>query len=282
MIPLFSLISMYTLMEFVLYYTDSRIDYTFLGLLAFAIISINVFAYCIYLTLLKEEKSNHQKNLQIQAYEYQIKSHENLIEIYQETCKLRHDMKHQFTLIQSLIKSGHITDAEYYLSSLINLTVEHSPILLCDNEIINYVLNYKLAQCKKLNIPCSFQITTALINMSESDLILILSNLLDNAIEAEKDLPSPDIKVIIQKQGRYIQFMIQNRVTHSVLEKNPSLLTSKRDSKYHGYGIPNTRDLLFKHGGMVDFYELCGYFICTVLFPISDTQTQPVTKNDKV
>ena len=56
MIPLFSLISMYTLMEFVLRYTDAKTGYTFLGLLAVAIISINLFAYCIYLTLLKEQK----------------------------------------------------------------------------------------------------------------------------------------------------------------------------------------------------------------------------------
>ena len=72
MIPLFSLISMYTLMEFVLRYTDAKTGYTFLGLLAVAIISINLFAYCIYLTLLKEQKSDHKRNLQILAYEYQI------------------------------------------------------------------------------------------------------------------------------------------------------------------------------------------------------------------
>ncbi len=282
MIPLFSLISMYTLMEFVLRYTDAKTGYTFLGLLAVAIISINLFAYCIYLTLLKEQKSDHQRNLQIQAYEYQIKNHENIIQVYQETCRLRHDMKHQFTLIQSLLKNGHIADAENYLSSLIDLTIEHSPILLCDNEMINYVLNYKLAQCNKLKIPCSFQITTPLANLSESDLVLILSNLLDNAIEAEKGLPDPDIKVIIQKQGGYVQFMIQNRIMHSVLENNPSLLTSKRESKYHGYGIANARDLLSKHDGMMDFYESCGYFICRILFPAPVVQRQPMAKNDKV
>lgn len=282
MIPLFSLISMYTLMEFVLRYTDAKTGYTFLGLLAVAVISINLFAYCIYLTLLKEQKSDHQRNLQIQAYEYQIKNHENIIQVYQETCRLRHDMKHQFTLIQSLLKNGRIADAENYLSSLIDLTIEHSPILLCDNEIINYVLNYKLAQCNKLKIPYSFQITTPLANLSESDLVLILSNLLDNAIEAEKGLPDPDIKVIIQKQGGYVQFMIQNRIMHSVLENNPSLLTSKRESKYHGYGIVNARDLLSKHDGMMDFYESCGYFICRILFPAPVVQRQPMAKNDKV
>lgn len=76
--------------------------------------------------------------------------------------------------------------------------------------------------------------------------------------------------------------MIQNRIMHSVLENNPSLLTSKRDSKYHGYGITNARDLLSKHDGMMDFYESCGYFICRILFPASVVQRQPMAKNDKV
>lgn len=53
-----------------------------------------------------------------------------------------------------------------------------------NNEILNYILNTKVILAHQMDIPFEYKISDALLFINDFDLISILGNALDNAIEA--------------------------------------------------------------------------------------------------
>ena len=101
----------------------------------------------------------------------------------------------------------------------------------------------------------------------EHDISIILSNLLDNAIEASEKLTDekPEITLIISEVTGYYSIIVKNRISSSVITENKKLATTKSDKHNHGYGLKSVKVLAEAHNGMVDIYEKDGFFIVNAL-----------------
>lgn len=88
----------------------------------------------------------------------------------------------------------------------------------------------------------------------------MLSNLLDNAIEAAEKCEKPEIIVTIGENKAYLVFIVTNSVLQSVMTNNPDMLSTKNDPEHHGFGILNMQDIVGKYDGMLDFSEQNGKF----------------------
>lgn len=89
------------------------------------------------------------------------------------------------------------------------------------------------------------------------DLFVIISNLIDNAIEAETKLEhiQKEIIIYIYTENNQIGVIIRNRIDSSVLKKNPNYKTEKSDHKNHGIGLQSVRYYIEKNNGLIDFFE---------------------------
>ena len=65
----------------------------------------------------------------------------------------------------------------------------------------------------------------------------------------------------ITGDGAYYIFSLKNSISQSVIDNNPTLLSTKFD----GYGIKIIREIAEKYNGYSDFYEENGMFCCVVL-----------------
>ncbi len=106
------------------------------------------------------------------------------------------------------------------------------------NRNIDSIINYKVHEARvhniivktHINIPKEF-------NISSFDLIVILGNLIDNAIEAlDKTINKKlEIELIFKKGVFYIN--IKNDFNGEIIKKNDLFETTKRNKKIHGLGL---------------------------------------------
>ena len=100
-------------------------------------------------------------------------------------------------------------------------------------------------------------------DLDDIDYCILLGNLLDNAIEAERsrNILNPEIQVQIRVFENRICISIRNRIQQSVLGSNPDLTSTKQDAAPHGFGIRTIREIVNKHHGTAAFYEEKNWFV---------------------
>lgn len=190
--------------------------------------------------------------------------------LHQSIRHLKHDMKNHLLVIGSYLNSEDYEEAKEYTSQILDkLNAVHSYIET-GNSLLNHIVNQKLETAREKGILVKAEIENlSFANMKSMDFSAMLSNLLDNAIEAsEKETDvRPEINVsIFQKRG-YEAVCVKNRIGNSVLQKNPGLSSTKDENKAHGMGIPQIREIAEKYQGMFDFYEEASFFCACVFIP---------------
>lgn len=103
--------------------------------------------------------------------------------------------------------------------------------------------------------------------ISDLDLAMILGNLMDNAIEAAKEVKeNPKIRVLIKTKG-VLYISVRNTVKDSAMEKpGRHNYTTKEDALLHGFGISCIQELVDKNGGRFDLNVSEGWFRAEIFF----------------
>lgn len=190
---------------------------------------------------------------------------------YDNLSAMRHDYVHELTYIQGVLYEKNYKKLEEYLNNKLGAEeLKGYNYIFTSNKVIDSVINYKfeIAEQKGISVVCTF--TTKIPENLEHDVSIILSNLLDNAIEASESLKSikPQIILIVSEVAGYYNIMLKNRISNSVITENNQLKTTKSDKQHHGYGIRNIKMLVEMHNGMIDIYEKEGFFIVNTMLNI--------------
>lgn len=236
----------------------SALFYSFLCLtfLLFAMI----LAY-YYMQMQSETKI--QNELKVQAMSMQIQNNTEILEMNTEALKLKHDMKHLLSHIQYLLDTNKSIEASKELNEYLGYLNQLESIFVTSNPAINFVLNskYKLAQEKGLAFTCKIMSIKEYL-MPDVQLVLMLSNLLDNAIENCAELGTVCIEF---EEIHHIQrICITNTVTENVLIQNPKLKSNKPN---HGYGIESVRSIIKQTQGDILFECDNHHFTVVVILP---------------
>lgn len=195
----------------------------------------------------------------------------NVQEQFTKIQTLRHDMKHCLTTTAELLESGKIDSAKSYVESILEQKIDTSAgVIATGSPVIDAVVNSKLSECEKNKISPKFQIDTMLGNVNEIDMSILISNLLDNAIEGCDGADAPIIEFTISRQKSFLYVIAKNSVSASVLSDNPNLVTKKENKSAHGFGIKSIRELARKYNGTVEFRENGSFFIAEICLSISD------------
>lgn len=189
--------------------------------------------------------------------------------LHENVRRMKHDMKNHLMVIASYLGDGDTDAAKAYTSQILDkLSAAHSYIET-GNFLMNHILNEKLNKAREKGISIKAEIENLSFAVMDSiDFSALLSNILDNAIEASENIESPEIIVSITKRRGYETILVRNRMGASVHAVNPGLSTTKTDSSEHGMGIPQIKAITGKYGGMCDFYEEEGYFCACSFIPV--------------
>ncbi|MCI8856990.1 MAG: sensor histidine kinase [Clostridiaceae bacterium] len=171
---------------------------------------------------------------------------------------LRHDMKHNMLLLSDYLHSGRQAEAEKLISSLVADIDKNALQSYCDNRSVNVVLSYhsRIAAENGIQFTASVQLPEKL-TVSETDFAVILSNGLENAVNALKECN--DKKIFVKS------FIDEDKIYLEI--KNPFYNTVTFDGKIprsnqenHGFGTKSMAAIVEKYGGVYSFTVEQGYF----------------------
>lgn len=184
---------------------------------------------------------------------------------YQETKILNHDMKHYLMTAAGLISDGNPEEARRYLETVMQKKLPLGTAGVQTGVVaVDSVINAKFSACRENGIAVKALLNTEFQEIDEMDMSILLSNLLDNAMNGCKDCDEPAIDLEITRKKSYLQIVLRNSIRDSVLANNPDLKTTKFDQNVHGYGIASIHEICGKYDGTVNFREEDGMFIAEI------------------
>lgn len=266
MISLFSSLSAVAILMTVVL-QDFRAQEEIMG----AILIILGMVVIIYYLFLRISRLNQVKQdyalLQLQ-FDSEQKNSRIIRHMYEEIREVRHDIKNHLLCISLLAEQDRCGEILEYIQDFSEKqrTMEYT-FVFTGNDVFDAIVNTKLSVAEQDGVKCSAQIEGTEFPMSQSDVSVLLGNLLDNAYEAAKMAEDKRIDMCLSRQGAYVRIRIQNTVKHPVLEMNPELVTSKADKEIHGYGTKNIRKIVERYDGILRYHEEGDLFICDILIP---------------
>ncbi len=189
-------------------------------------------------------------------------------ELHESVRRLKHDMKNHMMVIASYLNKNEYEEAKQYTSTILDKLNSVHTYVETGNSLLNHILNEKfnLARGKGISVKAEIE-NISFSRMESIDFSAMLSNILDNAIEACED-ECAQIQVQIAMKRSYDTILVKNKIKESVLEKNPSLCTTKKVEDSHGIGISQIIKIVEKYDGFFDFYEENGWFCVSTFIPI--------------
>lgn len=251
-------------------------EYTFLVIsILLSALDVVVFVFVRKMNLAAySEKERERLALELKSQQNELKQIEQK---YKEISVLKHDFKNSIDCIMSLIIGENYEEAISYAEKLKQRKV--NPIqsqILSSNPVVNAVINSKFVEAEEKGIYTSLRLVVKIPEYFEFDLSILLSNLLDNAIEAciKNDAPSQIILTISEVDG-YYRVVIRNTIKNSVLQNNKSLATDKTDLTQHGWGLKSVKDIVDKYDGLIDIYEKSDMFFVDILLAKNENTDIP-------
>lgn len=174
----------------------------------------------------------------------------NIEESYKNNRKLKHDLNNHLLAIELRIKNGKQEEALDYIHK-ISQNITGIKVLETENETLNYIINSKIMTMERYEIEFEYKILSSLKQLEVFDIVTIMGNLLDNAIEAQHDLIEKKyIKLYTEDiEGRTI-IEIRNRCNRDKLTiKDGEFVSTKKDKDNHGLGLENVREVINKYKG---------------------------------
>ena len=212
-----------------------------------------------------EEHREKMDSLRLgQQQELQMQYMRELNSLYDGMRALRHEYHNHATYLKYLLDHEKYGEMAEYLQRFDEPENRYFRFFDTGNKLVDAILSTKIGFAEAQNIPVRVRANLPeTLAVDGGSLCCVLSNLLDNAIEASLHKADPEITVQLQLQKNYLVILISNRIADDVLQKNPELRTSKSDPMQHGYGLKNVRSSIRRCSGMIRMDCEDGRFIVT-------------------
>ena len=166
-----------------------------------------------------------------------------------------------------LAREGKIDEQISYIEEQVGQELQSVDVIDTGNTLINAVLNIKYleAKTKGIIIPFIADNLTGL-KISDSDLVTILTNILDNAIDAVSKCEEKRIVFKIIRDNNTL--IIDSLNTYSGhIDDTGNFVTTKTDKKNHGFGIANIRKTVEANNGNCFIDTEGGIFHISIAIP---------------
>lgn len=232
---------------------------TIFAILSFLIVMINF----IFKSISKEYYENLSRLME-KAVEQQLKHYDKVSELNEELREFRHDYKNHMICLQSLMEAQAYQQADEYIKNITKQDIIESKNYFSGNRTADAILSDKNETAQKNGAWINFSGCIS-DEISPTDLCTILSNALDNAIEAcERIGDSGSLCVNVDCA------VIQN--VQIVKIRNPnnvdSTVSAKADKDHHGIGLYNIRRTVERLNGQMTIPQKVPEFILELEFPI--------------
>lgn len=208
---------------------------------------------------LKERNRNNEEFIKVQT-----ESFEQAMLQDEKMRRFRHDMNAHIAVLKLFCGNNDNGELETYLNTMVKESAVYDMEVYTGNKNVDAVIRPLVEEARKKEIHFEIQGNVPEdIKVSAYDLCTIISNLLRNAIESCEKIESISSRVIKLNVGTYqslIFLTIENTVKEEIHIKDNHLVTSKKDTKYHGLGSGNVKAAVKKYNGRLSYHCEDGWF----------------------
>lgn len=182
-----------------------------------------------------------------------------------------HDVKNQFATLRTLLDGGKYDEAIAFLDGFELFASPAIEAVDCGNVVIDSAMAVEQAKARQkgLSLDTTVMVPPAL-SISDSDLVSVICNLLDNAIEScsRENCRAEPIAVQIRYQRDYLFIQVTNPVSDAESKRRRLKLHTSKPGMSHGYGARIVRDIAERYNGLAKFSVENERFIADVMLAL--------------
>ena len=184
----------------------------------------------------------------------------------QRASTYRHDLRHHMQYLAGCIENGRTEQAQAYIREVCAEIESQKVRVFCENETVNLILSAFAGRAEESGVPLRVRAEVPhFIPVAETDLCVLLSNALENALHACQRLRQTgepcDIELVVyEKSGKFF-LQVTNTCPPGVTFEKGLPVTREPG---HGIGVRSICSIAERYNGMYSFSEKDGRFVLRV------------------
>ena len=212
---------------------------------------------------IKKSNDMYKEHMALQKQHY-----EHMLLQYEELRKFRHDVKNHMLALNSMCTSEDNSQIKKYLSQLTNEVSSKKPVEYTGNRELDAVIAPFVLEAESKNIKVQFKGRVSdNVAIDMFDMCTIISNLLNNAIEACEKIQEDKRIIEFEIAGYNSQIFISVSNSYdmeSIINQKQKFITTKEDKLNHGIGLENVSRTVKKYDGDMRISQENERFIVTI------------------
>lgn len=267
--PVFTIASISVMLS-IFKYVQTVEQANLLSVIAFGMVGMNIVVFYLINDIVEREMQKHENTVfQIQA-KNQLEMCRSIYKNFDNQKRKTHEYKNQITCIESLLDKKQYPKLEEYVKTIYGSMNNELDAINTNNVIVNAILNTKYQEADAKGIVFVFRVNDlSELKINDEDVITILANLLNNAIEAcETCEDEKVIKFKFVKEGDLIIISVKNTFNYDVIYENGEIKSTKTtDADEHGIGIKNILKTIEKYDGSYVIENKNKEFYFSIIIP---------------
>lgn len=251
-ITIFPIFTIITIISILIYFnmSSSEEQKNVLLCIAFGMLIMNILVFYLIGDILEGEEKLRKEVLFRKRVKSEIDMYHQISENYNQQRKREHEYRNQMMVVGALVKDRKLEKLEDYLSKWDKQPENWVDYFDANHVIVNAILNTKYQETRDKGIVFVVKINDlSHAKIQDEDMVIILSNLLNNAIEACQSCTDKIIKIKLVKEKEQTVISVVNTFGTMPVLVSGEYQTTKENKAEHGIGIRNIKETVDKYGG---------------------------------
>lgn len=251
-------------------YTETTEQIYFLFIIAFGMAGMNILEFYLINDIIEREIKLHENMVFQLQVKNQTEMYRSVSENFDKQKRKTHEYKNQIICIESLLVNKKYLELEKYVKEIYGHLDKELDAINTNNVIVNAILNTKYQEADAKGIVFVFRVNDlSQVKIKDEDVVTILSNLLNNAIEACEECDDKKvIKLKFVNEDGMIIIAVKNTFNHPICYENGEIKSSKISrTEEHGIGNKNIIKTIEKYNGSYVIEDNKSEFYFSIIIP---------------
>lgn len=245
-------------------YMDRR-NWLTVAVILSAFFAVSLLNYYLYYVLVREHRESASMKAMQAKLTQDLEFYRRSETVTRDYRSLRHELKNHIALMEALLREEEYDKLQRYFREYAGKITPALAEFRCPNPLVSSIISHQMNTARAAGV--TLDVVAAVpetLGIADDDLCSLLSNLLDNAVEACLRAGGDTVRATLHTDKGCLFITVTNPMSGDVLKENPDLHSTKEQPS-HGFGIPIIRQIAEKYDGFVTFHGADGWFTADVM-----------------
>ncbi len=227
----------------------------YLVLISICVSLLSIISIVLTDRIIKDMDEKNKNELELQKIKMENTYFYDVNSVLEEIRILKHDMRGELAILHGYNQLNQRDKIDAHIEKKLKEMDIHLIQQIDSDNVITSFLNFKIKEAISKNINVNVQSNLTDDNeilIDKEEICRILSNIMNNAIEANGDCDEKYIKLSINMIDKYFIIESENPFKGELLKEGNKFLTRKEDKTKHGYGLKSIKNIAEKYHGFME------------------------------